>query len=144
MSQFAYFTNFSQSLYFQITIIFHPILCKAVVSKWNVGGLRLLQAPQSPEEMGGEAKNRNFSHNTFLNAQSVSLGPNVTSLHLIVLPDDYLLFEEGGNIGFHENLLLFPNGVLVRVPEVEGVVFPVVVVHPLIEMVSDVKASVVI
>ena len=113
MSQFAYITYFSHSLYFQITIIFHPILGKAVVSKWNVGGLRLLQAPQSPEEMGGEAKNRNLSHNTFLNAQSVPLGPDVSSLHPVVLPDDHLLFEEGGNIGFHENLLLVPRGELV-------------------------------
>ena len=94
--------------------------------------------------MRGEAKNRNLSQNTFLNAQSVSLGPDFPSLQPVILPDDCLLLEEGGHVGPHEVLLLVPGGELVRVTEIERVVLPVVVVHPLIEVVGDVKASVIV
>ena len=94
--------------------------------------------------MRGEAEHRDLSQNTFLNAQAALLGPQVPDLQSVVLPDDGLLLEEGRHVGPHEGLLLLPAGELVRVSEVVGVVLPPVVVHPLVEMVGDVEASVVV
>ena len=94
--------------------------------------------------MRGEAKNRNLPQNTFLNAQSISLGPDFPSFQSVILPDDCLLLEEGGHVGPHEVLLLVPGGELVRVTEIERVVLPVIVVHPLIKVVGDVKSSVIV
>ena len=82
--------------------------------------------------------------NTFLNAESVSLGSEFTHLHPVILSTNYLLLDEGVHVVPHKVLLLVPGWKLVRVPEVERVVLPIVVVHPLVEVVGNVKASVVV